>query len=323
MHRRLINSARLELRIEPYGPILIKSGIETPDPTRAGLEFVRTRHSRLGETVYLPGTSLKGAFRSHAERALRGLGVDICDPLSGKSTCRSIRVEDDTPTPAVFAAQCPACRTFGSLKVAGRLNFSDAMPWSRGADPEQQQAGFENVNRTEPRFQVGISRDTGGVHGGALYDLELVVAGEFFSELHLRNFELWQLALVFAMASDLNDGVFAIGFGKSRGLGRVRASLVAIDFEATGTGNPELLGSAAHSQPGDYGFYAAAAEDRIDLPAPLRPYFHPSWRGSRLSLDTGDKDGHAGIEQLAGLLQPRLESFIARAQERAARHAGQ
>lgn len=87
MHRRLLNQATLSVVLEPQGPVLIKSGVETPDPTRPSMEFVRTRHAKLGETVYLPGTSLKRAIRSQAERVLAGLGVAICDPLHRTKAC--------------------------------------------------------------------------------------------------------------------------------------------------------------------------------------------------------------------------------------------
>lgn len=304
MHQRLVNSARLELRIRPFGPLLIKSGIETPDPTRPGLEFVRTHHARLGETVYLPGTSLKGAFRGHAERALRGRGLEICDPLTeAKSPCRQSHQDDKTSTAKTFARQCPACRTFGSLKVAGRLNFSDGMPWRPGADAEEQRSGRDDANRTEARFQVGISRDNGAVQSRALYDLELVVGGEFFSEIHLRNFELWQLALVLALVDDLNHGIFAIGFGKSRGLGRVRAQLVTAELELAGNGG-ELYGSAVGLEDNEHGLYGGK-DDRVPLPPSFGEFLEASWRGHRLKLADAD-----ALEQVAGLVLPRLEAFM-------------
>jgi CRISPR-associated protein Csm3 len=315
MHQRLSNSARLQLRIEPFGPLLIKSGIETPDPTRAGLEFVRTRHATLGETVYLPGTSLKGAFRSHAERSLRGLDIEICDPLDKKSFCRRGAVDEDTSRARVFAQQCAACRTFGSLKVAGRLNFADAMPWPPHASEDEQRQGLDRVNRTEPRFQVGISRETGAVQKGALYDLELVVEGAFYSELHLRNFELWQLALVMALVDDLNEGVFAIGFGKSRGLGRVKAALVGLDLELVGDGR-ELRGTAATVSGSEHRLYAGKAEDRIPLSPGLRERLQPSWRGHRLALDKAQE-----ISQVAELLRPRLDAFLVESKKRTTHNA--
>ena len=65
MLKRLVNECLITLRIEATGPILIKAGAQTlagPD-----MAFVRVwRHGN--QEVYLPGSSLKGVVRSHAER---------------------------------------------------------------------------------------------------------------------------------------------------------------------------------------------------------------------------------------------------------------
>ena len=70
MHKRLVNHCTITLKIIPTGPILIKSGREGADPTKPDMEFVETYHSE-GKTIYLPGSSLKGAIRAHAERIVR------------------------------------------------------------------------------------------------------------------------------------------------------------------------------------------------------------------------------------------------------------
>jgi len=196
MFRRWLNRATVRIAISPRGPILIKSGQETADPTRPGMEFVRTRHAIHGDSVYLPGTSLKGAMRSQAERVLNGLGIDVCDPFK-PSLCRSgprqppergQRGGHRPPPPssdAIFKVQCPACQTFGSLRVAGRCNVEDAYPW----DGDDGSATGE-ANATETRWQVGIDRLTGQAQGSALFDLEVAVAGAFHTRIHLENFAL-------------------------------------------------------------------------------------------------------------------------------------
>ena len=61
MHKALLCELHLDFAIEPRGPLLIKSGREAgADPTLPDMNFVRTYHPTLGETVYLPGSSLKG-----------------------------------------------------------------------------------------------------------------------------------------------------------------------------------------------------------------------------------------------------------------------
>ncbi|MEM9553459.1 MAG: RAMP superfamily CRISPR-associated protein [Acidobacteriota bacterium] len=168
MHRRALNHFCLRLEIRPRGPLLVQGSDQAPDPSRPDLAFVRTRHWELGETIFLPGTGLKGAVRSHAEATLRGLDVPVCDPLRS-SACSA---NTTGASPAVYAAMCPACRTFGSLDLAGRLDFTDAMPWPPEADSEARRAAAVVANATERRAHVGIDRRTGGPRSGALYETE-------------------------------------------------------------------------------------------------------------------------------------------------------
>ncbi len=73
MHKRFVNHCTIDLTIIPDGPILIKSGREGADPTKPQMEFVETFHNGR-PTIYLPGSSLKGAIRAHAERIVRTVG---------------------------------------------------------------------------------------------------------------------------------------------------------------------------------------------------------------------------------------------------------
>ena len=73
MHKKFVNHCTINLSILPLGPILIKSGKEGADPTKPDMEFVETYHQG-GRSIYLPGSSLKGAIRAHAERIVRTVG---------------------------------------------------------------------------------------------------------------------------------------------------------------------------------------------------------------------------------------------------------
>ena len=123
------------------------------------------------------------------------------------------------------------------------------------------------------------------------------------------------VALVMALVDDLNEGVFAIGFGKSRGLGRVKAALVGLDLELIGDGR-ELRGTAATVSGSEHRLYAGKAEDRIPLSPGLRERLQPSWRGHRLALDKA-----AEISQVAELLRPRLDAFLVESKKRTTHHA--
>ena len=70
MRRRWLCQADVTVRLTPIDPVLIKSGYATVD----GPDMVPVSTYRGGERVYyFPGTSLKGALRSHLERVARTL----------------------------------------------------------------------------------------------------------------------------------------------------------------------------------------------------------------------------------------------------------
>ena len=223
MHRKLLNEARIELEIIPDGPILVKSGVESADPTRPDMEFVRIHHSALGrETVYLPGSSLKGVIRSYCEKITRTLGLDACDPTKDSSCGR--RLEKKTNSATLYKESCWLCKLFGSTKIASRIRFNDAYPIKVNDDGEIDEGFAEATNRTEERTGVAIDRVLGSVAVGP-FNMEVVTNGGFATEIWIRNFETWQLGLLGLAFRDLGEGRVPIGFGKSRGFGQVKAEI--------------------------------------------------------------------------------------------------
>jgi CRISPR/Cas system CSM-associated protein Csm3 (group 7 of RAMP superfamily) len=70
MLKKLVNEAYCTLRITTTGPLLIKSGqatISGPDMT----PVLTLRNGR--QEVFIPGSSLKGVFRSHVEKIVCSL----------------------------------------------------------------------------------------------------------------------------------------------------------------------------------------------------------------------------------------------------------
>jgi CRISPR-associated protein Csm3 len=240
MLKQLLNECIIELVIEPDGPMLVKSGLDTiRGPNMA---FVRTWRNGQ-EEVYLPGSSLKGVLRSHAERITRTLKPEAaCDPFVDLKVAREEperadmifcghrfrqREEKDEQlsNARLYADSCPICRLFGSTYYGGRLATADAYAANGAPRPEQ-------------RDGVGIDRFTGGAARGAKFDLEVVTNGEFETSLHLRNFELWQLGLVGFLLEDLKAGLIRVGMGKSRGLGKVTGRVTGVDLHYLGRGAP-------------------------------------------------------------------------------------
>ena len=215
MFQTLQNTAKIEFRIVPDGPILVRAQSVGLDPGVADMEFQRTHRNGKG-TVFLAGSGLKGVLRSHTERLLRSARHFACDPTQTRDLSMCGRRRDDAPDPQMehpHRGQCPACFTFGSLKLAGRFRIGDAYP------PDDL---VEATNRTEVRTGVGIDRKSQAASQGVLYDSEIVVSGGFDARVQGENYSLWQLGLVLASLQDLNSGLIHIGGCKARGMGAVR-----------------------------------------------------------------------------------------------------
>ncbi|MGB8346085.1 MAG: RAMP superfamily CRISPR-associated protein, partial [Ktedonobacteraceae bacterium] len=146
MLKKLVNEAFFTLRITTTGPLLIKSG----HATVVGPDMTPVMTSRNGkQEVYLPGSSLKGVFRSHIEKIVCSLKPQVvCYPFSGgenreadlsqrrrdyRDSCGTSftrlsrdRRELEDETHFVYANSCPACRLFGSTWFIGRVAIGDA-----------------------------------------------------------------------------------------------------------------------------------------------------------------------------------------------------
>src|SRR6266700_4086506 len=224
MLKKIVNEAYFTLRITTTGPLLIKSG----QPTISGPDMTPVLTFRNGQyEVFLPGSSLKGVFRSHLEKIACSLKPRVvCYPFSGgketgayliqrqrdyRDSCGAV-LQKEQVTNIVYDKSCPACRLFGSTAFIGRVAISDAY--------------LISPSSTEQRDGVGIDRLTGGASHGAKFELEVVSPGvSFETNIHVRNFEIWQLGMLFVVLQDMADELIHIGSGRSRGLGKVTAKI--------------------------------------------------------------------------------------------------
>jgi len=173
MHKKLVNHCTINLTIIPDGPILIKSGKEGADPSKPDMEFVETYHAG-GRTIYLPGSSLKGAIRAHAERIVRTVGKDqrnppsksdqlwANDPLSDKYEY----LEKITSGSEIYKLSCFTDQMFGNTSIASRIRIEDAYP--DAAQPL----------KIEERNGVAIDRVFGSVAVGP-FNYQVCTSGEF------------------------------------------------------------------------------------------------------------------------------------------------
>ncbi len=317
MHKATFLEGTIAFTIAPDGPILIKAG-ETggADPTLPDMEFVRSRGQ-----IYIPGPSLKGVVRAQCERICRSLdseqlqrarqeyrrrlrgdepvvpladnplgkgtryrGLDDMDYSSGRAI-ESMNLEGAERTAMVYRRSSFVSQIFGHTSLAGRVRFADAYP--------------EGELKVEQRNGVAIDRIYGSVAVGP-FNYETVVDGTFRTSISFKNLTLAQFALLGLALRDLAEGRIAIGFGKSRGLGRVKVNFTGLSlyYPACTLSNGELrllngrrvaaagelVGLGALCADEAYRAYALPEEDRVPLPDGMT-YTEDEFLGVRLKAE--------------------------------------
>jgi len=159
-----------------------------------------------GERPIIPGSTLKGAFRSFVESYAKSLGDKVCELTDDE--CKSC--SDDS--------YCIPCTLFGFKDIASRVYILDAIAQK-----------FEISQRT----MVAISRVFGGQIPKHLYTLDYVEPNSEFSfTMYVYNLdfvngenEIWKKksmeALKLLLKFLMKEGIF-IGARKSVGFGLVK-----------------------------------------------------------------------------------------------------
>jgi len=233
--RVLLRETVIEGELVNEGPLRIGVGRETPLGSSVHLALIRIRYQ--GEAKpYIPGSSLKGVFRTNAGLLLSIKDPKIvpCDGLAN-STCvdrkfievngRKIRLSDfikdrlsegqiEEAMEKFFEEVCLLCKVFGAPQYAGRVSFSDAypiQPYTIGT-----------------RAGISINRRTGAVYTGP-YTVEYIEPGAVFSfKMYARNLPNYVLGMLAATIRRINEGEAKIGGFKSRGFGKVRIEKLKI-----------------------------------------------------------------------------------------------
>jgi len=273
MFSQQLNQIRIDLSLTPKAPLLIRSGRKGADPTRPELECVRTEWGGT-KSVYIPGSSLKGVMRSHAERLLLSEDVRITPTLPATMGGFNQR----TPGMETYAGSSPLGRTFGNLVLKGHVAVSDHLPGGHdheGSQEREQQTALANA--VEQRNGVAIDRLLGSAAGKALFDQELVVQGRFDGRIVLRNVQLYQLALVLLVIRDLNEGYVQLGSGTTRGNGWVQTTVGEIVIETRrGKSAPGTLHGIGDLLPEAHS-YDLFEGDQVKLPVGIEQKDHLVW----------------------------------------------
>lgn len=179
---------------------------------------------------FIPGASLKGAFRARLEGLIRTVAEsEVRDFKEIEDRMRKGMAEQ--PDDEIWKQSTMIELTFGAPWLAGRILFKDAM-----IDPDFWFGQFEVRNG------VALNRDTDTVEQGLLYDYEVVPAGMRFDfELVMENATDWQLGMIVLGLQPWIRGEMQLGGFRSRGLGYVQLDNVSYDFVELRPGDAESL----------------------------------------------------------------------------------
>lgn len=135
-------------------PIRVGVGRESPLGAAADIAVLKIRHNGR-EAPYIPGSSLKGVFRSFVEMLARSRNHNIHDPWEFEIMKQE----------AKNCSPCIVCSIFGSTELASHIRIYDALP----------------ASNTEPiiRLKTGvvIDREFRGARPGLLYTEEIIEPG--------------------------------------------------------------------------------------------------------------------------------------------------
>jgi len=154
------------------------------------------------EIPYIPGSSLKGIFRTEIERYFKGLGHEICYPYNHQSSCNK-KLENI----------CLACQIFGSQQLGSHFLISDSILL--------QDSG------TKIKKGIAINRITGSTQRSALYQIETLQPRSIFSfEFQIININLKDTTdkkgrAIKYLLRLFKNGWLQVGGKRSTGLGQI------------------------------------------------------------------------------------------------------
>ncbi len=186
-----------------------------------------------GEDVpIVPGSSIKGVFRSYAVKLARRKGLNVCQGIP-QNTCMDYKIslsgtlfervesllkenKDMEARELVKEKVCLLCKIFGAPGLYSNINFLDMMPINLVT-------GERYPFKLGIKTGIAINRRTGAAKRGALYFVEFVEPrSRFFFEVSISNLTNYALGLIAQEILDLDKGLIRVGGFKSRGFGKVK-----------------------------------------------------------------------------------------------------
>lgn len=167
----LKNITRIEGELVNETPLRIGMGRESPLGAAVDLSVYK-----VNGTPCIPGSSLKGAFRSLAELLATSMGIPVHSPWDVE------KIEQEAKDSKI----CPICGIFGSTELASHVRVYDAYP-------------KDQTVRTFVKPGISIDREFGAVRPGALFTEEYVIPNTSWS------FRMDVMNIVFLPEPDKED----------------------------------------------------------------------------------------------------------------------
>jgi CRISPR-associated RAMP protein (TIGR02581 family) len=241
MFKTIRNYHKFILKITPKSGFHIGAGEPDTSPVASDAEFVRV-NTPWGRTVYMPGSSLKGVFRSDAEALLKSMGKEVCDLslnfhkknkviIKGDKDC-GVKFDKFTEkSEDVYPNVCYSCKTFGNMKMSSVVRIEDFFPFTEKDDEKNKKEKIKEIEKfSSIRNGIKIDRYTGSTAGNALFDFEVLNGGDFYGNIILKNPEIWQVLLIYKTISNINAGFVKVGGKKSRGLGNLSIEIESVEI---------------------------------------------------------------------------------------------
>ncbi|MBO0798828.1 MAG: hypothetical protein J2P31_08380, partial [Blastocatellia bacterium] len=242
----------------PRGPLMVKA-----ENDGVGVDMLPLTSAIDGRLSFvLPGSSIKGAFRSHAERIVRTLCpeiksedefldqvevpfiVDLFGAASAGEDDQELN-EEGPPVPGLSALgveDCYAKSVRFSRELWARVEQADSTINKVGQTENElyialREAGLEG---TQMAMHVAVDRWTGGAAEGFLYSVlephdiewEPIRLRLDLARLDGAQKQLGAIACLFLVLRDLAAGRLPLGFGANRGMGALANDAVQIETRA-------------------------------------------------------------------------------------------
>lgn len=231
-----------------------------------------------GHTLVIPGSSIKGVLRSHAERIMRTVIPSIRSEHSfldqirlplvsdlfgeGGEKFDPDKIEDDStdPLPGLSAIYVEDCHPRISAESGSSTLTFSRKEWGeveQAIQPSDLSSALEKIGMVgkaakspllQQAFHVAIDRWTGSAADGLLFSV-LEPHLDNWNEIRLqiklnRIREAQQLAataFLLILLRDLSSGVLPLGYGTNRGMGSMLVTAIEINVQNSRNSTLELL----------------------------------------------------------------------------------